>query len=90
MAEKRPPAPDELSAEELSAIRTGHILSFSQLGLEWRDDHEDCVAVRVHFVGREPIDVSLWWCGPTIIGALRYCGESSLAKMDILELLRGD
>jgi hypothetical protein len=79
--------PEELSTDDQQTLLTGNITKVEQIGDTWRDDHIDCVAVRVHVDGRK-IEVSLWWCGPAIIGALRYAGESPKAMADVLRELR--
>lgn len=81
-----PPRPEDLTAEDQQALLTGNITKVEQCGDEWRDDHIDCVAVRVHVDGRQ-INTSLWWCGPVIIGALRYADESARAKADVMREL---
>ena len=87
---KVPPSPDELPIEDQQALLNGKIAKVEQVGDEWRDDHIDCVAIRVHFEDREPIETSLWWCGPVIIGALKYMDESPRAKADVLHELRSN
>lgn len=82
-----PPSPEDLTSEDQQALLTGNITKVEQIGDEWRDDHIDCVAVRVHVDGRQ-INTSLWWCGPVIIGALRYADESPRAMADVLRELR--
>lgn len=82
-----PPSPPDLSPQDQELLLTGEITKVEQLGDEWRDDHIDCVAVRVHVGGRQ-IDCSLWWCGPTIIGAIKYADESPRAMADVLRELR--
>jgi hypothetical protein len=84
-----PPHPEDLEADAIRAIATGNITLVEQLGDEWRDDHIDCVAVRVHVEGHEPIDTSLWWCGPVIIGALEFFDDSPKAKQKVIKELRG-
>lgn len=83
----KPPRPEELSSQDQQALLTGDITKVEQIGEEWRDDHIDCVAVCVHVDGRQ-INTSLWWCGPAIIGALRYADESQRAMADVLRELR--
>jgi hypothetical protein len=83
-----PPGPADLSKEDQSLLVSGKITRVEQIGDEWRDDHIDCCAVRVHFEDYEPVEVSLWWCGPVIIGALRYADESARAMADVLRELR--
>lgn len=91
MTDERPKMPGDLKADQIAAIKLGTITKVEQLGDEWRDDHIDCVALRVHVEGRRvPIDTSLWWCGPVIIGALRYVDESPRAMTDVLKQLRAD
>ena len=85
-----PPSPADLSVEDQQALLNGKITKVEQARDEWRDDHIDCVAIRVHFEDREPIETSLWWCGPIIIGALRYADESQRAKADVLHELRSN
>ena len=82
-----PPRPEELTKEDQQALLTGNITKVEQVGDSWRDDHIDCVAVRVHVDGRQ-INTSLWWCGPEIIGALRYFHDSPTARADVLEQMR--
>ena len=79
-----PPSPADLPVEDQQALLNGKITKVEQVGDEWRDDHIDCVAIRVHFEDREPIETSLWWCGPVIVGALKYADESPRAKADVL------
>ena len=79
-----PPSPADLPIEDQQALLGDKITKVEQIGDEWRDDHIDCAAIRVHFEDREPIETSLMWCGPAIIGALRYANESPRAKADVL------
>ena len=82
-----PPSPEDLTHEDQQALLTGNITKIEQVGDEWRDDHVDCVAVRVHVDGRQ-INTSLWWCGPEIIGAIKYSDESPRAMQDVIQQLR--
>ena len=93
---KTAPMPEDLPAEELQALQAGlaiaeetgvlgrGVVKVEQVGDEWRDDHIDCVQIAVTVEGREPIVTSLWWCGPVIIGALKYADESPKAMNDVL------
>jgi len=83
---KLPPHPEDLSAEDWQAL-TGDVTKIELLGEPWYDDHIVCCAVRAHVDGRE-IDVSLWWCGHELVGAVRYCDESKRAMADALEAIR--
>lgn len=89
MDDDKPPCPEDLEPDEIEAIKSGKITAVEQLGDEWRDDHIDCVAVRLTIEGRaKPIDTSLWWCGPVIIGAIRYAKESPQALVDVAHEVR--
>ena len=87
-----PPMPKDLPKDERELLlRTDaeNVIQIEQLGDEWRDDHIDCVAVRVHIEGRT-IDTSLWWCEPELIGAIKYSDESSRAMRDILRAIKSE
>jgi hypothetical protein len=92
MSDQRPPAaPHELSPEDQQSLlnaNTESVAAIEQLGDPWEDDHEVCTAVRVHT--DRPIDVSLWWCGPEIVGAVQYCDESPRAMGDVLTVIQQD
>ena len=87
-----PPSFNDLSEEDREALSTHEITKFEQLGSGWRDDHIECAAVRVHTCDNagnsRRIDVSLWHCGPEIIGAIRYADESPRAFADIVKEIR--